>query len=251
MDQFDLKDFLKDNKLLKEEKEILNEMDPFTITALIVSFKTWLVANKALIAAVAGVGTITTIVGIFARIVGIRKYFKWMKNKYNMDTDEIFTVFYDYCLSQIPGTKQYDDRDEEANSLFERLGQYQRKLNKNKYTTNNGINVTELLNKLSSNKFYRLGTVFYEKTIKDLEEGIKILNGLLNLMVGDMGHAVIVDKRSLPAMAKKIFDEEQNSFKEQLERLQDALRVTKGRFEEYKELKSVQTLDPKKPLKKK
>lgn len=237
MNEFDLKDYLKDNKLLKEEKKPII-VESITIASILAVIKPTVLLKY-------GAAFFTTLSFYLTRSVWLPPFFKWYDNvlrkQFNLSRDEVSKRIGKRILSWFKGTLEGKDKREARNSVLVQLKELDDQISTNKYTFKNGIEIPKLKSRLD-NDFLKLDTRDYTTIIKDLEEGIVILDKCLDIMTTERWVAALDNNPEESEEALKIWQ----SFEKQWKALRDLLRGTlkyaKELFELYKKSKSSGTV---------
>jgi len=231
MNEFDLKDYLKDNKLLQEEKKPLVNEEPIT-------------GILAAVAAKIG-GIPLTIIGTLVYLGIIGRVNKFLREKYGFTTSEVVSLIAGYISSRIGssklgiGTKSFKERDKQKDTVFKDIQDVYKKLDKNYYTRNEGENLIQISKNLKL-RFFKLDTRDYEKMIKLLEEALvlaenaytladKVAAGKIDVSVGDDGRP-----EDLPTATLLMLLENLIKLQDLRDKVEEALAEVHNKFKAYK-----------------
>lgn len=232
MNEFDLKDYLKDNKLLQEENKPLVNEGPVTLS---------LAAIKA--ALIGGGITLGGIASLyFMRITVLRQVNKFLRDKFQMDIGEVAPMVMKYLKSRLlPTSQEYKDRSDQKHSLYLEIQKIYVELDKNHYTRNEGENLIQLSKNLNT-RFYKLGTKDFKKMIKLLEEAL-ILTEKALAKAGDISAKKIdlslgPDNKpeDFPTAAALMLLQSQLKFDDLRKNIESTLAEVHNKFKAYKSM---------------
>lgn len=242
MNEFDLKDYLKDNKLLQEEKKPLVNEEPITLS--LAAIKAYLVGGAIALGGFASI--------YFINITVLRQVNKFLADKFQMNVGDVAPMVFNYLKSRlIPSSQEFKDRDEQKHSLYLEIQKIYVGLNKNRYTRNEGENLIQISKDLNT-RFYKLGTKDFKKMIKLLEEALVLAEDAL-VKAGDISARKIdlslgpdSKPEDFPTAAALMLLQSQLKFDDLRKNIEKALAEVHNKFEAYKSMVATKSPNVKK-----
>ena len=242
MNEFDLKDYLKDNKLLQEEKKPLVNEEPFTLS--LAAIKTYLVGGAIALGGFASV--------YFINITVLRQVNKFLADKFQMNVGDVAPMVFKYLKSRlVPSSQEFKDRDEQKHSLYLEIQKIYVGLNKNRYTRNEGENLIQISKDLNT-RFYKLGTKDFKKMIKLLEEALVLAEDALvkasDISARKIDLSLGPDNKpeDFPTAAALMLLQSQLKFDDLRKNIEKALAEVHNKFEAYKSMVATKSPNAKK-----
>lgn len=242
MNEFDLKDYLKDNKLLQEEKKPLVNEEPFTLS--LAAIKAYLAGGAIALGGVASV--------YFINITVLRQVNKFLADKFQMSVGDVAPMVFKYLKSRlVPSSQEFKDRNEQKHSLYLEIQKIYVGLNKNRYTRNEGENLIQISKDLNT-RFYKLGTKDFKKMIKLLEEALVLAEDALakasDISARKIDLSLGPDNKpeDFPTAAALMLLQSQLKFDDLRKNIEKALAEVHNKFEAYKSMVATKSPNAKK-----
>lgn len=242
MNEFDLKDYLKDNRLLQEEKKPLVNEEPFTLS--LAAIKAYLIGGGIALGGVASV--------YFINITVLRQINKFLADKFQMNVGDVAPMVFKYLKSRLlPTSQEFKDRNEQKHSLYLEIQKIYVGLNKNRYTRNEGENLIQISKDLNT-RFYKLGTKDFKKMIKLLEEALVLAEDALvkaaDISARKIDLSLGPDNKpeDFPTAAALMLLQSQLKFDDLRKNIEKTLAEVHNKFEAYKSMVTTKSPNAKK-----